>query len=214
MTPCNLAILFILLSFTTAAQTNWPLAQTIDSLYQVDQSVQQDFSAMIRRQAPSDSLQRQDSIKNHTFVRHIAIIKAIYAQYGYPTTKLVGQEASHHFFTLIQHADKEPAFQARMLPVLDKLSKKGAISRKDYAYLYDRVQRNTGGKQLYGTQLTYNQQGSFFDSANHIQYPPDLADPQHVDTRRKAIGLEPIEQYYEKVLEMLGRPRVKQEGKR
>jgi len=96
-----------------------------------------------------------------------------------------------------------------MLPVIDKQSKKGNVDRKDYAYLYDRIQRNTGGKQLYGTQLSYDKTGNLFDSNNRIIFPADLADPQHVDERRKEIGLEPLEQYYDAVLQMLGRPRKK-----
>jgi len=115
----------------------------------------------------------------------------------------------HHFFVLIQHADSDPQFQVAMLPVIDKQSKKGNVDRKDYAYLYDRIQRNTGGKQLYGTQLSYDKTGNLFDSNNRIIFPADLADPQHVDERRKEIGLEPLEQYYDAVLQMLGRPRKK-----
>jgi len=69
------------------------------------------------------------------------------------------------------------------------------------------VQRNTGGKQLYGTQPSYDQKGNLFDSDNKIIYPPDLADLQHVDERRKAVGLEPLAQYYEAILQLPDRPR-------
>jgi hypothetical protein len=47
-----------------------------------------------------------------------------------------------------------------------------------------------------------------FDSSKHIIYPKDLADPENIDKRR-TVGLEPLEQYYKSVLEMLGRPRKK-----
>jgi hypothetical protein len=40
-------------------------------------------------------------------------------------------------------------------------------------------------------------------------YSKDLADPEHVDQRRKEVGLGPIEEYYESILQMLGRPRQK-----
>lgn len=202
-------LLLITVSLSAGAQTNPRLAKTIDSMYVIDQQVQLDLKALSQAGASAEAFNRQDSIKKQTFIRHIAAIKQLYKQYGYPTTKLVGTEASHHFFVLIQHADSDPTFQASMLPILEKLAKKGNISIKDYAYLYDRVQRNTGGKQLYGTQLSYNSKGSFFDDNNKIIYPADLADPANVDQRRKKVGLGPIEEYYESVLQMLGRPRPK-----
>lgn len=122
---------------------------------------------------------------------------------------MVGIDASHHFFTLIQHSDSDPIFQATMLPILKNLASKGEIPKKEYAFLFDRVQRNTGKKQLYGTQLSFNSKGSLFDSTNKIIMPRDLEDPANVDRRRKAMGLEPLEQYYEAVLQTLGRPRKK-----
>lgn len=202
-------ILLCVFAIRANAQVNNQLAKTIETQYQSDQSVQLEFKAMHDRNAPEDSLKRQDSLKKAIYVDGIRLAKQIYAQYGYPTVKLVGADASHHFFIFIQHADKEPQFQVSMLPVLDSLSKAGEISRKDYAYLYDRVQHNTGGKQLYGTQPAYDKNGNLFDSNNHIIYPPDLADPEHVDQRRKEVGLGPIEEYYESILQMLGRPRQK-----
>ena len=190
-------------------QGNGKLAEKIDSLFIKDQRVQQDIQKAIGEKVSMDSIQKLIAIQQETFKRHIPIIKEVYNNNGYPTIKKVGKEASHHFFTLIQHADSDPLFQSTMLPVLKRLSKKGEIQKKDYAFLYDRVQRNTGKKQLYGTQLSYDSNGNLFDSLNKIILPPDLADPTAVDKRRKKIGLEPLEQYYERVLAMLGRPRKK-----
>ncbi|MCY1494516.1 hypothetical protein D3C87_204200 [compost metagenome] len=206
-------LIFCLFSIRTVAQENYKLAKTIDSLYEQDQSVQLKLKAMYERNAPQDSLKQQDSLKKAIYLRGAQFSKDIYGKFGYPTKKMVGEDASHHFFVLIQHADMDTSFQLAMLPILDKLSKKGDISRKDYAYLYDRVQRNTGGKQLYGTQPTYNEQGNLFDDKNNIIYPVDLADPEKVDKRRKEVGLEPIEEYYESILQMLGRPRAKTKQK-
>ncbi|WP_143167098.1 DUF6624 domain-containing protein [Mucilaginibacter sp. OK098] len=205
----NYFILFCLFAAQASAQVNHKLAKTIDSLYEADQSVQLRLKEMYERHAPQDSLKMQDSLKKATYMNGLLLSKKIYAQYGYPTEKMVGEDASHHFFVLIQHSDSDPRFQVEMLPVLDMLSKNANISRKDYAYLYDRVQCNTRGKQLYGTQPTYDKSGNLFDSNNKIIYPPDLADPENVDKRRKEVGLGPIEEYYESILQMLGRPRQK-----
>ncbi|PZR26122.1 MAG: hypothetical protein DI535_15715 [Citrobacter freundii] len=205
-------IVFVLLmtfALSAKGQTNPELANTIDSLYQVDQDVQWKYKELHERNAPLDSIKAQEQLKLAAYARHILIIKEIYEHWGYPTAAMVGEEASHHFFVLIQHADSDPGFQKQMLPILDKLSIKKKISRKDYAYLYDRVQRNTGGKQRYGTQPTYGKGGTLFDEQNKIILPPDLEDPRNVDKRRMKVGLEPLEKYYESILELLGRPRKK-----
>ncbi|WP_212001594.1 DUF6624 domain-containing protein [Chitinophaga sp. HK235] len=202
-------VLFVFIASTANGQVNKSLAGTIDNLYEADQTVQLRLLEMNQHKAPQDSMEKQYSLKRAMYKRNLQVIKKIYAQYGYPTITLVGADASHHFFILIQHADSEPHFQLEMLPILDSLSQKGDILRKDYAYLYDRVQHNTGGKQRYGTQPAYGENGSLFDKNNRIIYPPDLEDPENVDARRKEAGMEPIEQYYESVLQLLGRPRAK-----
>lgn len=69
------------------------------------------------------------------------------------------------------------------------------------------MQINTGRLQLYGTQLSYDKNGNLFSSENKLIYPANLYDPAGVDARRKAVGLEPLETYYESVLKALGRPR-------
>ncbi|MFT3947834.1 MAG: hypothetical protein QM763_13185 [Agriterribacter sp.] len=204
-----LTILFFLSVSIVCGQTNLRLKNTIDSLYQVDQSVQQKLQTLIQNKAPFDSIQKQQEIEKQIFDRHIPILRDIFLKYGYPTNKMVGNEASSHYFVLIQHSDSDPQFQNSMLPILKKYSRKGKISKKDYAYLFDRVQRNTGGLQLYGTQLSFDNNGNLFDSTNKIIFPKDLKDPLNVDKRRKKMGLEPIEKYYEQTLEMFGRPRQK-----
>ncbi|MFT3738278.1 MAG: hypothetical protein QM786_05940 [Breznakibacter sp.] len=199
--------LFLALQASGHCQTNLILKQTIDSLYDIDQSVQWELKRLIENNAGKDSIRIQDSIKKETYKRHIPILKNIYQENGYPANELVGSETSSHFFVLIQHADNDLEFQSSMLPVLRDLSTKGKISKKDYAYLYDRVQRNSGGKQRYGTQLSFDNRGNLFDADDNIIYPKDLENPEKVDKRRKKMGLEPIVEYYENVLKALGRPR-------
>ena len=204
-----LTALFFFSAIIVYGQTNLRLKTTIDSLYEVDQNVQLKLQTLLENKVPFDSIQKQQNIEKQTFDRHIPIIKEIFLKNGYPTDKIVGKETSTHFFVLIQHSDSDPKFQASMLPVLKKYSTTGNVSKKDYAFLYDRVQRNTGGQQLYGTQPSYDDKGNLFDSSNKIIYPKDLADPANVDKRRKKVGLQPLEKYYELILETIGRPRKK-----
>jgi hypothetical protein len=72
---------------------------------------------------------------------------------------------------------------------------KGNASPSDYALLTDRVNLNTGTKQIYGTQVAYN-------TKTGQAYPKPLKDSANVNERRKAMGLDPIEAYLNRMTEM------------
>ncbi|HYC87084.1 MAG TPA: DUF6624 domain-containing protein [Chryseosolibacter sp.] len=190
----------------TCGQVNLKLSRQIDSLYAVDQNAQLQIKKALEAKVRFDSIQKLQDIEQKIFSGHIPIIKEIIALHGYPSKNMVGKESFGHFFILIQHADADPEFQSSILGILEKLAAQDEIEKKQYAYLYDRVQRNTGKMQLYGTQLSFDSKGNLFDSNDKIIIPTDLADPENVDKRRNQMGLEPLEQYYQKALKELGRP--------
>ena len=115
-------------------------------------------------------------------------LKAIFDRFGFPGFDLVGEKGSNDFWLMTQHCDKDVAFQEKVLAAM-----RGQISRhnadpKNFAYLTDRVRINTGQKQVYGTQVTYN-----LDSCQAV--PKPLEDSLLVDNRRRDIGLGPLEAY-------------------
>ena len=65
-------------------------------------------------------------------------------------------------------------------------TRRGAFARPDYALLYDRVRLAQGKPQRYGSQM--HREGNTFQ-------PGPLEDPGHVDSRRRAMGLVPLEDY-------------------
>lgn len=69
---------------------------------------------------------------------------------------------------------------------------KNNANPQNYAFLMDRVNINTGKAQIYGTQVNYN-----LDIAQ--AYPLKLTDSSNVNRRRNKIGLEPLEQYLNKL---------------
>jgi hypothetical protein len=99
---------------------------------------------------------------------------------------MVGYNGVSSAWLLMQHADTDPAFQARWLPVIAKRARSGDLSMQQYAFLTDRVLWHQGKKQLFGTQIT---------SDNGQFTPEPLADEAHLDQRRKSIGLMPIADY-------------------
>ena len=165
----------------------------IDSLYQVDQQVQQDFIDAFQRGATMDSIKFYEDLKTKTFIRHIPIIKKIVKENGYPTVDKVGKESSSNFFPLIQHSDNDIKFQSKMLPLIKKQVDKKLIEGWEYAYLYDRIKINTGKEQLYGTQLTY-------DNENNA-IPKKLKDKENVNKRRQELGMGTLEKYLAKATE-------------
>jgi len=85
-----------------------------------------------------------------------ARMREIVVAHGWPTYELVGKGASNSAWLLVQHADRNPLFQAKCLPLLKEAVDAGQANPTNYAYLYDRVQISVGEMQHYATQSTSN----------------------------------------------------------
>ena len=126
-------------------------------------------------------------------------LKALIDEYGFPTAEQVGREAMQGVFFIIQHADANPNSQAAQLPQIEAAVKRGDLDGQRYAYLYDRIQRNKGEPQRYGTQ---------FSKADPISGTFELAkveDPDNLDRRRRKVGLMPMDTYKEFMRKSLNR---------
>ncbi|HEY6249157.1 MAG TPA: DUF6624 domain-containing protein, partial [Candidatus Angelobacter sp.] len=62
----------------------------------------------------------------------------------------------------------------------------GEVSAKALAFLDDRIRVMEGRPQIYGTQFEGDEYG--------MPQPAPIADPEHVNERRKAIGMNTIEE--------------------
>lgn len=119
---------------------------------------------------------------------NLIAIRVIFEEHGFPSKSLVGEEASHRFWMLVQHADQDVDFQAEVAADLAVKYKEGEADVKDYAFLLDRVRINRAQKQVYGTQVELKADGSAF-------IPKPLEDPEAVEQRRAQVGLEPLSKY-------------------
>ena len=173
----------ILLNGLANAQTNPALADTLAKMVVTDQQA----AGLPPKGLTFDSPQWQH-FKDSVFTSHHKRLEKMLDSYGYPGSDMVGEQGAHHFWLLVQHLDKWPAFQQQVIKAMEQQVANKNASPKDLAYLTDRVRLNTGGKQVYGTQVTYN-----IDSCQAI--PKPLEDPASVNERRKAAGLEPLENY-------------------
>ncbi len=89
---------------------------------------------------------------------------------------------------MVQHCDKWPDFQQKILAAMKVEMNKNNADGKNFAYLTDRVNLNTGKKQVYATQVTYN-------TRICQAIPKPLVDSLTVNKRRKEVGLPSIENY-------------------
>jgi len=120
-------------------------------------------------------------------------MKEILAANGWPGKKLVGEDGARAAWLLVQHADRDRAFQKQCLVLLEKAAKAGEASGKELAYLTDRVAVAEGRKQTYGVMFK-----------GDMVTPEPIEDEEHVDERRKAVGLPSMAEYRKQMQEMYG----------
>jgi hypothetical protein len=126
-------------------------------------------------------------------------LKGIFKEHGYPTKAMVGKEAMHGVFLMVQHADQDPEWQKAQLIHFEKAVKSGDMDGQGYAYLYDRIRTHEGGKQLYGTQF------SKVDPMTGTVELFETEDLDNLDKRRMELGMMPVEMYKEFMLKNMKR---------
>jgi hypothetical protein len=111
-------------------------------------------------------------------------LQAIIAQIGWPTEFLVGERAAKAAWLIAQHAISQPEFQRSCLKLLAEAALEHMVPLWQPAMLEDRIRMFEGRPQLYGTQLKTDAHGNM--------RPHAIEDPESVDERRRAVGLEPL----------------------
>ena len=126
---------------------------------------------------------------------HQAQITEWFEQYGYLGIEQVGEEGANTFWLVIQHADNNLPFQEKMLTAMQKEVEKNNVNKSNFALLEDRIYVNTGKKQRFGTQVTYNDKGQAIPKIG-------LVDSLRVDEYRLAHNLTTLKEYYNGMIEM------------
>ncbi|MBB5768491.1 DUF6624 domain-containing protein [Xanthomonas euroxanthea] len=125
-------------------------------------------------------------------------LKQVVATQGWPGRRLVGEDGANAAWTLIQHADADPAFQAQALALMEAALARHDVAPDDVALLTDRVLRAQGKPQRYGTQFVTDPDGS-----KSLAPTEDLAG---LDARRHRMGLPPMDQYKRMLEDVYHRP--------
>ena len=114
-------------------------------------------------------------------------LRQVIERHGWPGRSLVGEDGAQHAWLLAQHADRQLDFQRWALSLLADAVDRGEATARQLAYLTDRVRMNEGREQRYGTQLA--------DVRDGMVVPWPVEDPDQLDARRAAVGLEPFFEY-------------------
>ena len=80
-------------------------------------------------------------------------LKPLVEAHGFPTLQKVGLKGVENAWLLVQHADRDPTFQAKVLAELKPRLRTQPFLRSDYALLTDRVLLALHKRQIYGTQF-------------------------------------------------------------
>ncbi len=125
---------------------------------------------------------------------HTKRLKKIVERYGWPTVSLVGSEASHNAWLLVQHANHDVLFQEQCLSLMKALPE-GEIRLDNIAYLEDRILTSKGKLQLYGTQ---------FQGTGKELMPQPIKDKKNLDSRREKMELGSFDDYMRIMVETFG----------
>jgi len=114
-------------------------------------------------------------------------LKAHVAAHGWIRISDHGEAASGAAWLLVQHADRDPDFQAEVLTLLEPLVAAKETSGGNYAYLYDRVAVGANRPQRYGSQGRC--------TAKNVWEPNELEEPDRVETLRAEVDIGPLAEY-------------------
>jgi hypothetical protein len=189
--------LFLLFSCKTSKPFTLEMKEELKIMINNDQEIQ--------RLIMNSDIRKRDSLKNRKteiFKKNHYKVKGYYKNHGFPGIKENGTETSHFFWLIVQHCDEDVKFQMVVLKDMKRQIKYANADKIDFAYLYDRVKKNMGHKQYYGTQIS-------FDSKGGSPYPYNLKDPLNVNKRRFEIGLGTLEEYIKEISSLQKRKDIK-----
>jgi hypothetical protein len=163
----------------------------LEHLFNVDQKAR---GAYIRPRPAHWSSETREYYRKKLANRIIALDRAHTAElmellklYRWFTISEFGEKVEGYAWLLVQHSDFDVAFQQEVLAILTSLYPKGETSPSNYANLWDRVARNTGKLQRYGTQGHCVEPGRW--------EPYEVEDPAGLDQHRASVGLSTMAEY-------------------
>jgi len=100
-----------------------------------------------------------------------------------------GKAADQAAWLMVQHADGDPDYQAAIADLLQPKLETRDTDPQNFASLVDRVAIHAGRPQVYATQM---------ECVGGQSLAPRIAEPEGLDARRAAMGLEPYPAQFER----------------
>jgi len=138
-----------------------------------------------------------EKYKDSVFSNNKTIVEKMFDDYGFLGFDKVGTDGSNNFWLIVQHCDKFPEFQRKILKEMKKQVLQKNANANNYAYLFDRVQVNAGLQQQFGTQLTYE-----VETTGRAIPKIGLLDSLNVDKIRHKYNLNPLKEYLNQMTTM------------
>ncbi|WP_320043553.1 DUF6624 domain-containing protein [uncultured Desulfobacter sp.] len=129
-------------------------------------------------------------------------LKEIIRKYGWPGISLVGAEGAESAWLIAQHAVSDTKFMSDCIELLKIAKAAGDVEGWQLAFLEDRVRTMSGKDQIYGTQFNVDEEG--------WPIPCPITEPETVNERRKALGLNSLEERLEEMRERERQRRTQQ----
>lgn len=155
----------------------------LKEMYNKDQNFQEWDSARLADPKYTDSMRVE---MDNLIRKNCEVIKHYYEIHGFPYLKRNEEKTAMYFWLLTLHSDHDIKFQQQILREMKKGIRNDDVSKQNYAYLYDRVQKNKNRPQLYGTQVEYL-------GWNVVPYK--LKYPSKIEKLRKEVGLDSLTTY-------------------
>lgn len=162
-----------------------PLVAKLDTIFQEDQTYRKQIGE-IEKKYGNDSKEMQAHWQKIMVSDSLNLIevKKILDERGWLGDSVIGEQGNQTLFLVIQHADQRTREQ--YLPMMREAVRNGNAEPSALALLEDRVALGQGKRQIYGSQIGYDANGA---------YVLPLDDPDHVDERRKTVGLGKLQEY-------------------
>lgn len=163
------------------------VASLLETVRYDDQKYRQEMGGIQEKYGnDSEELRSHLKLMNEQDSINLVKVEKILEEHGWLGWDLIGRNANAALFLVIQHADLET--QEKYLPMLREAVERGDATPADLALLEDRVALRQGKKQIYGSQMAFDQETGKY-------YVSPLEDPDNVNKRRAEVGLGPIEDY-------------------
>ncbi|RCU42090.1 hypothetical protein EIZ47_10955 [Chryseobacterium lacus] len=164
-----------------------PLQAKLIAIFEDDQQIRREYISA-EKEFGRESRQVDSLGKIMMYKDSINLIKVteILDKYGWVGADKVGGQANQTLFLVIQHSDLKT--QQKYLPMMREAVKNKNASGSALALLEDRVALGEGKRQIYGSQIGY-------DNVTNKSYVLPLDDPDNVDKRRAEVGLGLLADY-------------------